>query len=342
LNNEFSDITISIKGFTKYIKIPLNICNNNNNKLIEKSTVSPRYIMSIWTYDYNSINDIKLSIDGLVKHFHSHSCILNIEKYEVLVQSSYIKYYMENSIINKAVSLNQITFIIKNSHFTQYNQSYYKNECKYYSVYMNLQILQYWNFNVRLFFWDTDEYINVSPFLLQELNRNIKTYSIVSFQRKSVICLDCNASYPDYKFSFNKHNYGLNEKHNLAKVSLNPNEAGLMLIHFALNNNGTRIRLDSRIAYIVHFENYYNRRIAVDDTSYQKFDISNLYSCDYIYMQQQQNNINSVMTINRYRHILYNNLSTSAVSFYFQFEKYLLFGISVIFIMMIIIRKRCF
>jgi hypothetical protein len=115
-----------------------------------------------------------------------------------------------------------------------------------------------------------------TTFLLKELHRNMYTNSVVSFQRKGVICLDCNVSHPDHVYSFRNQVYGQSEQHSLAKVSLNPNEAGLMLIHFALSNNGTKVRLDSRIAYLCHFENFYARRIPIDNNIYRKVDLSNL------------------------------------------------------------------
>lgn len=325
-------ITITIKGFTKYIKIPLSICKSIES--IDKSE-NPQYIMSLWTYDFSSLSDLKSTIEGLAKHYYFHKCMLNIEKYEILVRRSYIQYYMENLIISKAVSLGHIKFINKNDQFTQYNETYYNHGYKYQCVFMNLQLLQYWTQNVRLFFWDTDEFINVSPLTVKELHRNIKTYSAVSFQRKSTICLNCNTSYPEYKFPFNSHKYGKSEEHISAKVAVNPNDVGLMLVHFAIINNGLKIRLDSRIAYIIHFENYYRTRFSASDINFKKLDVSNLYSCEKDYLNQ--NDVN-VLKLVKEQNVLYHG--NDIVSFYFQFERYLIAGI--IISSLCIIFKFCY
>ena len=109
--------------------------------------------MSIWTYDNDNI--LKPSILGFQKHFEYHFCLLNIVKYEIIVQGKSLKYYMQNPVIYNAVINGQIKFVIKNNHFTPYNETHFPSISTYQLVYMNLQILRYWNHNVRILFWDT-------------------------------------------------------------------------------------------------------------------------------------------------------------------------------------------
>jgi len=174
-------ISISVKGFTKYIKIPYEICydyfNHHKSSMSDlsmtgfvnhhKSVITDEsltgYIMSLWTYDRKIWPDnesgpqIENAILGLAKHFEHHFCLLNITRYEVLVQGSYVKHYLRNAIIVNAVRKGHIKFVLKNNHFTQYDETSFLDDCKYYSVFMNLQILRYWTYNARLLFWDTDE-----------------------------------------------------------------------------------------------------------------------------------------------------------------------------------------
>jgi len=276
--NDF--ISVSIEGFKTYIKIPFSICTDYFQTIKRNISTERGNIMSIWTYDVldNDIQSLNSSVIGFQKHFEYHFCLLNIAKYEVLVQGKYIKYYMQNPVIYNAVIKKQVKFVIKNNHITQYNETHFTGISKYQAVYMNLQILRYWNHDVRLLLWDTDEYIHVAPTLLHELQRNIKTKSVVSFQRKSIICLDCDGS-PDYTISFYEHVLGKSSNHIPAKVSLNPNEAGLMLVHFALLVHGSKVRLDSRIAYLCHFENYYRVRVLPDTNSFHKFELPHQITC---------------------------------------------------------------
>ena len=121
-----------------------------------------------------------------------------------------------------------------------------------------------------------------------------------------MICLDCDESYLDYRLSFDEHILGKSNVHIPAKVSLNPNEAGLMLIHFALQVDVSKVRLDSRIAYLCHFENYYTRRVSKDAPQFHKFELPHHLPCNKSnesWLSQQIIEKGNIIT-----------------SFYFQFE----------------------
>lgn len=282
-------LTISIKGIKENIKIPHSICYEKRDQSIGG------YIMSLRTYDRGINNNtilhvssnetehcINSSIAGLANNFDHNFCLLSISKYDVLLQESYISIFMQNPVISNAVNSGHLTFVTKNNHFTKWNSNDFDG--KYYNLFMNLQVLRYWDYDdARLFFWDTDEFINVSPFQLKHLHQIIKTNSLVSFEMNSIICLDCDASTPDFLSLFqNGHTLGQRPS-SLGKISLNPNEAGLMFIQSALltyGNSVKSIKLDSAIAYICRFENYYHQRVSVNSNVYKKVELPNFHlSC---------------------------------------------------------------
>jgi hypothetical protein len=123
--------------------------------------------------------------------------------------------------------------------------------------------------------------LHLPPYLAAAFHEKINTHSVVNFQRKTVICVDCDHNLPELGNSFSNHSFKISNKHLPAKVSINPDKAGCLLIHFSLCSTDI-IRLDSRIAYISHFDNFHSHRVSKDEADYKfhDYDASLLSRCE--------------------------------------------------------------
>jgi hypothetical protein len=52
---------------------------------------------------------------------------------------------------------------------------------------------------VRLFFWDPDEFLVITPSMLTILREKINSLSVINFKRKSIVCMNCNCSHQQQK-----------------------------------------------------------------------------------------------------------------------------------------------
>ena len=270
------EVHISVEGWKHFAKFPIWRCSLPK----DKSTGPAEYIMSTYTNDESSTisNTIPKMVTAIERHLLFHKCALNISSYEIPVELDHIPYFMANDLLAQFASTGFITFLIKGNHPGQY----LGYNIKWYFLYQNLVILTHWRTgNKRIFFWDPDEYLHLPTHMISAFNEKLNTHSVVNFQRKTTICVDCDHNLPELGNSFANHTYVVSNNHLPGKIVINPDEAGCMLVHFASCSRST-VRLDSRIAYIAHFENLMVNRVSKNNADYKfhNYDVSLLGRCE--------------------------------------------------------------
>jgi len=113
-----------------------------------------------------------------------------------------------------------------------------------------------------------------------ELHLLLMKHHTVNFQRKMIVCADCIPHTAEYGYHVSEQKYWMSDHHISTKVALNPNSAGCMKVHFSLCAQ-SKMRLDSRVAEIAHFENLHLFRIDPNDKSlnFYSVDLSDMFSC---------------------------------------------------------------
>jgi hypothetical protein len=202
---------------------------------------------------------------------------------------------------------------------------------------MNLAILQRWKEgNIRILFWDPDEYLHVRPQMLDALKLKLQNHGVVSFQRKSTICADCGLL-PEISLpNIENRKFKMSERHIPAKVALNPNAAGCMFVHFSLCDRHSMIRLDSRIAFVVHFENLLEHRVDQNKIGFVPADLSILDRCHKMNLTigslQEATYVYEVTV--RESSILHAN---TIITNYFEYEKTIILAL-IVFLSVLLLR----
>lgn len=271
----------------RYAKFPTSLCT----PVTTVRTTSPALIMNLYTVDrsFSPAGPESPDIVSIARHMLYHKCSLDLISYEIVIQLETLKFFLANPAMRHAIEQGLLKFQVKGDYPAQVLGRNYKWQF----IYMNLSLLRHWPESVRLLFWDADEYLVLSPMMRQEFFSKIEEYATVNIQRKSVVCKSCEeaqsrdanaAGYganipppprPEKEYRFSDNTYVQSDRHLATKVIINPNIAGCMLVHFSLCPNPNiqrekkvKVRLDSRVAYIAHFDNLHRHRITSRDPEY--------------------------------------------------------------------------
>ena len=251
-----SEVVFSVGGWTRFTSFPLSLCVQSRPQPAE-----PVYMIHAHTYDHPpSVQQSPLLPSGVAHHLIYHRCALNVTKYEVVIQPEDLHFYLKNPHLLQFAQRGWLTFILKSRHPSRLALPYMN--CHYQVIYENQGILQHWKENVRIFYFNPDEYMSMTTALTWPQFR--ETYllgSNVAFDRYMTFCYDCpKANEPELPhLSFTDRRYKITEKLNDPKILVDPNRSGCMVVHFS-NCGVDRTLLSNETAYLIHFENLYNKR----------------------------------------------------------------------------------
>jgi hypothetical protein len=172
--------------------------------------------------------------------------------------------------------------------------------------------------------------------MLDALKLKLQNHGVVSFQRKSTICADCGLL-PEISLpNIENRKFKMSERHIPAKVALNPNAAGCMFVHFSLCDRHSMIRLDSRIAFVVHFENLLEHRVDQNKIGFVPADLSILDRCHKMNLTigslQEATYVYEVTV--RESSILHAN---TIITNYFEYEKTIILAL-IVFLSVLLLR----
>lgn len=273
-------VQITVADWKHFASFPLSQCIPGNGNLKQYVSKPPKYVMSVYLME-----DSSLQLDPAVQshlahsvsnHMNYHKCVLNISSYEIVLERHQVVHLMNNPILRHAAENGFLTFLTKENSPPKVLGKHYKWQV----VYMNLIVLRHWTKNVRVFLMDPDEFIRIRPAMETELHLLLMKHHTVNFQRKMIVCADCIPHTAEYGYHVSEQKYWMSDHHISTKVALNPNSAGCMKVHFSLCAQ-SKMRLDSRVAEIAHFENLHLFRIDPNDKSlnFYSVDLSDMFSC---------------------------------------------------------------
>lgn len=252
-----SAVEISFSSWRHFAKFPTSECAPPPP---DTDTNAPQLVMNLVTLDRSfSQHYTPPDVAAISNHVRFHSCALNISRFEIVSQYQDVGLFLQDETLLQLAKSKALKFVVKGNSPAQLTGVNYKWQV----VEMNVNILSHWGENVRILFWDPDEYLVMHPFSLKEFRRKLVEYDVVNIQRKPVVCETCSTREQERDF----HSIGggggskfvQSDKHLATKLAINPNKAGCVLVHFSLCPDSTtnKIRLDSRIAYLAHFENLF-------------------------------------------------------------------------------------
>mmetsp|Transcript_5723 Transcript_5723/g.7941 ORF Transcript_5723/g.7941 Transcript_5723/m.7941 type:complete len:446 (+) Transcript_5723:46-1383(+) len=251
-----SEIIISVEGWLRYTSFSLSKCTKSLPQPAE-----PEYLMHVHTYDHpKSIKLNKLYPSGIAHHLVYHRCALNVTKYELIIQPEHLQRYLRNPHLAKFAQQGWLKFVLKSDHPSRMNLPFIYNYHQ--GIYENQALLQHWKTNVRIFFFNPDEFVAYNPALtFAEFDQKyLGTRSNVAFDRYMTFCVDCKQNSPELpQLSFTDRRYKLTEKLQHPKLFIDPNENGCILVHWSQCGK-PETRLSNETAYILHFENLYKKR----------------------------------------------------------------------------------
>ena len=250
-----SELIISVDGWVKYTAFPISECTSSTPQPAE-----PEYLMHVHTYDHpKSIKLNKLYPSGIAHHLIYHRCALNVTKYELIIQPEHLSRYLRNPHLTKFAQQGWLKFVLKSHHPPRMNLPFIYNYHQ--GIYENQALLQHWKTNVRIFFFNPDEFVSLSPSIsFPEFQKKHLDRSNVAFQRYMTFCYDCTPGQPELpQFSLTDRQYKVTEKLDHPKLFIDPNQNGCLLVHWS--KCGVRERfLSNETAFILHFENMYTKR----------------------------------------------------------------------------------
>lgn len=252
-------VDIQVVGFRHYTRFRVSNC-------VKKPAVSAetKYLMHIHLRDYSVKHEYQKSIiDGIAYHMAYHRCALNLDKYEVVIQEEHLQQYLANSRIAHAVKQGWIRFIIRNpvipAPLMQVGSS---SNCYYQAHTENMALLRHWQENVRMFFWDSDEFLATAPDVTpKELTSLVLSKPSVGFKRRMIFCDDCDSDKSEImSMSLTKSRLVTNTivlAH--PKLNVDPNQVGCFIVHWSgCGFEAVNLPLDR--VYITHFENLHQKR----------------------------------------------------------------------------------
>ena len=250
-----AEITISVEGWLKYTAFPLSECVASTPQPAE-----PEYLMHVHTYDHpKSIKLNKLYPSGIAHHLIYHRCALNVTKYELIIQPEHLSRYLRNPHLNRFAQQGWLKFVLKSHHPPRMDLPFIYNYHQ--GIYENQALLQHWKTNVRIFFFNPDEFVSLAPsFTFPEFKKKHLDRSNVAFQRYMTFCYDCTPGQPELpQFSLTDRQYKVAEKLQHPKLFIDPNQNGCLLVHWSQCGVPEK-SLSNETAFILHFENLYTKR----------------------------------------------------------------------------------
>jgi hypothetical protein len=339
--NASSVVEITFSNWRHYAKFPKNACKPG--KLVHERESSPGIVMNICTLDRSfssqrhTLSELP-DVAAISNHVKFHICALNLTRYELIVQHDDVPYLLRDPIISHAAESGKLKFLVKGNNPAQLTGTHYKWQY----VLMNVNILSHWGENVRILFWDPDEYLIIpNPVTFHDFLQKMTNYYVVNLQRKTVICSTCAGSGPERNFDFASERFIQSDKHLATKVAINPNFAGCVMVHFSLcpDDPKHRIRLDSRIAYLAHFENLHHRRREPTETGYNYYPTlihNNFAACE-------RKNWTLTLAAEMHSRLVADSTRWGAVaSFYLKYEipTFALLGVSALLACFLLVRQR--
>jgi hypothetical protein len=250
-----SEVTISVEGWVKYTAFPISECTQSLPQPAE-----PEYLMHVHTYDHpKSIKLNKLYPSGIAHHLVYHRCALNVTKYELIIQPEHLARYLRNPHLLKFAQEGWLKFVLKGHHPPRMNLPFIYNYHQ--GIYENQALLQHWKTNVRIFFFNPDEFVSLDPRLsFAEFKQQHLSRSNVAFDRYMTFCYDCKPGEPELpQLSFTDRQYKVAEKLQHPKLFIDPNQNGCLLVHWS-QCGAPEMTLKNDTAFILHFENLYKKR----------------------------------------------------------------------------------
>ena len=279
-----AEVHIKVHGWLRFAKFPVAKCGVAAAPAPRHQPPPVQYLVHTYTMENSKSVDDTMSalVQATAKHLSYYQCLLDITIYYISMEREHIPYYLANPFLEKNSQSGRLVFLTKDS-----NRPYQVNgkSYKWQAVYMNLMIMQHWQHEqfpkVRILFIDPDEYVHAKVSMMSNLHDVLQKHDVANFQRKDTICADCNG--PEYAINIRSHTFQMSDNHISTKVSLNPNNAGCLMVHFSLcgNNQTSVIRLNSHIAYIVHFGNTLSVRHQAGESSFNGYaaDLDSLNRC---------------------------------------------------------------
>ncbi len=142
----------------------------------------------------NSATNLHI-VEGIARHMHYHFCALDLHRYEVVVAFQQVDNFLANVYIRAAVAKGWLRLLVR--HLTLPAPMRYLNKpttstCYYQAYTQNLCLLHYWKRRAKVFFFDSDEYINFSDALTtSQFQRILDSHSVVGFDRRMTFCAHC-------------------------------------------------------------------------------------------------------------------------------------------------------
>ena len=261
-------IDIEMKGFRHYTRFKVANCAKKKPR-----TEETKYIMHIHLRDFSKPSEFRPAIiDGVANHMAYHRCALNLHKYEVVIQREHLNVYLQNEKIAHAVQQGWITFVIRNPiNPAPLHERNSPSNCYYQAYTQNMALLHHWQENVKIYFWDSDEYMATDPDMTpRQFMHLVENGTAVGFKRRMVFCSSCDTKHSEAltmsltKSELSVHSHVLRDP----KLVVDPNRVGCYIVHWAgCGDKSENVPLDK--AYILHFENFYYRRW--DMTKRQRF-----------------------------------------------------------------------
>jgi hypothetical protein len=219
--------------------------------------------MNIHTRTFDRVKTIRKEvIQGVVHHFAYHKCAIGFDDYELVIQRGQVPLYMKNENFSIAVKSGFIKLVLKNEYEPGPMAMPGENHnCYWQAITQNLAILSHWKENVRIFFWDTDEYMMFAPdYTRSQFLAHLEQHPITGYDRSMAFCADCPrhaAEVPHLNFNALKYKKGDKLQH--SKLAVDPTVAGCFIVHWA-GCGGPDKAVPREQAYIAHFENMYTGR----------------------------------------------------------------------------------
>jgi hypothetical protein len=275
------NVDITIDGFKHFARFPVSICT----PALPKPSINPKntkYLMHIHLREFrNASNFNRKVVRGIVKHMLYHRCALKLDQYEVVIQAEQLQFYLVDPDIVNAIKAKWITFILRNPFNPEpiLMSSFEGSNCYWQAYVENLNLLHYWKQNVKIYYFDSDEYLWISNDLSsQSLFQLLQSHPVLGFKRYMTFCYDCNHRVAELKslsFQSAENDKGLvvgdrqryqQHKHHVYKVIeppldhpkllVNPNAVGCYIVHWA-GCGASPYNVPPEMMFITHFENLY-------------------------------------------------------------------------------------
>ncbi len=303
IHNSFSTNSTLLLTINDWIHGALLFSKHCQLSNTQQHNLKPNLVMNVYTWDeiHSQPVDSQLLhnlVNAIARHASYSQCVLNLTTYEVIIHEKQMHYFLNNQYILEQNKLNFIQFKFKTNHPATLNIK----SVAWQAVFENIAVLQYWTENVRLLFWDPDEYLYYDPNTHNTLMQLIYNSDVLSFYRSGVVKSSDYVDATEQQIqSFRNTKYHKVDKNIASKISISPNHAGCVYVHASHCSRHNEVKLDPTIGYIVHFENYYIQRIKPSNEM-KYVNLSWLDHCDSHYLDYLHNKNDTDMTLTIIQH----------------------------------------